>query len=46
MKAEVKGGAAYIICWNLDEDINGFKYNVAVEDIGEGEVYSNHVRRS
>lgn len=37
VKAEVKGGAAYIICWNLDEDINGFKYNVAVEDIGEGE---------
>lgn len=44
VKAEVKGGAAYIICWNLDEDINGFKYNVAVEDIGEGEVYSNPIQ--
>lgn len=44
VKAEVKGGSSYIICWNLDEDINGFKYTVSVEDIGEGEVYSNPIQ--
>lgn len=43
VKAEVKAGNSYLICWNLDEDINGFKYIVSVEDIAECEVYSNPI---
>lgn len=43
VKAEVSAGNTYIICWNLDEDINGFKYNVAVEDIAQGDVYANPI---
>lgn len=44
VKAEVKAGGVYVICWNLDEDINGFNYTVSVEDIGEGETYSNPIK--
>lgn len=44
IKAEVKGGSSYIIVWNLDEDINGFKFNVEVEDIAAGEVASNPIQ--
>lgn len=36
-------GNTYIICWNLNEDINGFKYNVSVEDIAQGDVYGNPI---
>lgn len=39
VKVEVSAGNTYIICWNLNEDINGFKYNVSVEDIAQGDVY-------
>lgn len=38
VKVEVSAGNTYIICWNLNEDINGFKYNVSVEDIAQGDV--------
>lgn len=37
VKVEVSAGNTYIICWNLNEDINGFKYNVSVEDIAQGD---------
>ena len=43
VKVEVSAGNTYIICWNLDEDINGFKYNVSVEDIAQGDVYGNPI---
>ena len=43
VKAEVSAGNTYIICWNLDEDINGFKYNVSADDIAQGDVYSNPI---
>lgn len=43
VKVEVGAGNTYIICWNLDEDINGFKYNVSVEDIAQGDVYGNPI---
>lgn len=39
VKVEVSAGNTYIICWNLNEDINGFKYNVSVE----GDVYGNPI---
>lgn len=34
VKVEVSAGNTYIICWNLNEDINGFKYNVSVDVYG------------
>lgn len=43
VKVEVSAGNTYIICWNLNEDINGFKYNVSVEDIAQGDVYGNPI---
>lgn len=46
VKVEVSAGntyITYIICWNLNEDINGFKYNVSVEDIAQGDVYGNPI---
>lgn len=43
-KAEVTAGESYIICWNLDEDINGFGFTVSVEDIAPGEVASNPIQ--
>lgn len=43
VKAEVSAGNTYIICWSLDEDINGFKYNVSADDIAQGDVYSNPI---
>lgn len=43
VKVEVSAGNTYIICRNLDEDINGFKYNVSVEDIAQGDVYGNPI---
>lgn len=44
MKAEnAIVGNTYIICWNLNEDINGFKYNVSVEDIAQDDVYGNPI---
>lgn len=43
VKVEVSAGNTYIICWNLDEDINGFKYNVSVEDIAQDDVYGNPI---
>ena len=42
VKVEVSAGNTYIICWNLNEDINGFKY-VSVEDIAQGDVYGNPI---
>lgn len=42
VKVEVSAGNTYIICWNLNEDINGF-YNVSVEDIAQGDVYGNPI---
>lgn len=42
VKVEVSAGNTYIICWNLNEDINGFKYNVSV-DIAQGDVYGNPI---
>lgn len=44
VKAEVKGGSSYIVIWNLDEDINGFSFNVEIEDIAAGEVASNPIQ--
>lgn len=44
VKAEVAGGSSYIIVWNLDEDINGFSFNVSAEDIAAGEVASNPIQ--
>ncbi len=44
VKAEVTAGESYVICWNLDEDINGFGFNVSVEDIAPGEVASNPIQ--
>lgn len=43
VKVKVSAGNTYIICWNLNEDINGFKYNVSVEDIAQGDVYGNPI---
>lgn len=43
VKVEVSAGNTYIICWNLNEDINGFKYNVSVEDIAQDDVYGNPI---
>lgn len=43
VKVEVSAGNTYIICWNLDEDINGFKYNVSADDIAQGDVYANPI---
>lgn len=43
VKVEVSAGNTYIICWNLNEDINGFKYNVSVEDIAQCDVYGNPI---
>lgn len=43
VKVEVSAGNTYIICRNLNEDINGFKYNVSVEDIAQGDVYGNPI---
>lgn len=43
VKVEVSAGNTYIICWNLNEDINGFKYNVSVEDIAQGDDYGNPI---
>lgn len=43
VKVEVSAGNTYIICWNLNENINGFKYNVSVEDIAQGDVYGNPI---
>lgn len=43
VKVEVSAGNTYIICWNLNEDINGFKYNVSVEDIAQVDVYGNPI---
>lgn len=43
VKVEVSAGNTYIICWNLNEDINGFKYNVSVEDIAQSDVYGNPI---
>lgn len=44
VKAEAKGGSSYVIVWNLDEDVNGFGFNVAAEDIAPGEVASNPIQ--
>lgn len=44
VKAEVTAGESYIICWTLDEDINGFGFTVSIEDIAQGEVASNPIQ--
>ena len=44
VKAEVTAGESYIICWTLDEDINGFEFTVSIEDIAQGEVASNPIQ--
>lgn len=44
VKAEVTAGESYIICWTLDENINGFGFTVSIEDIAQGEVASNPIQ--